>query len=75
MEHPPPGDSKAEQFDRDNRVKIGDRIIFVADARKPDSVDHFTFRDLAPGEESAIPQPIAIDFGPEVISCLTQMLV
>ena len=40
-------------------------MAFVADARKPDSVDHFTFRDLAPGEENAIPQPIATDFDPE----------
>ena len=48
-------------------------LALVADARKPDSVDHFTFRDLAPGEENAIPQPVALDFGDLLLGtdCLT----
>ena len=57
-------DKQARLKKRDEELAEKERMLaLVADARKPDSVDHFTFRDLAPGEENAIPQPIAIDFG------------
>ena len=60
-------DKQARLKKRDVELAEKRRMLaLVADARKPDSVDHFTFRDLAPGEEIAtcIPQPIAIDFDP-----------
>ena len=57
-------DKQARLKKRDEELAEKKRMMaLVADARKPDSVGHFTFRDLAPGEENAFPQPIAIDFG------------
>ena len=57
-------DKQARLKKRDVELAEKRRMLaLVADARKPDSVDHFTFGDLAPGEEDAIPQPIALDFG------------
>jgi hypothetical protein len=57
-------DKQARLKKRDEELAEKERMLaLVVDAKKPDSVDHFTFRALAPGEEDAIPQPIALDFG------------
>ena len=54
-------DKQARLKKRDEELAEKRRMLaLVADARKPDSVDHFTFRDLAPGEENAIPQPFVL---------------
>ena len=57
-------DKQARLKKRDEELAEKEQMLaLVVDAKGPEPVDHFTFRDLALGEEDAVPQPIARDFG------------